>query len=281
VRGITKAVRPRLRSLAPTLLLVAIALLFGGCGAFGSDQNTFAPEGDVAEKQLDLFYLALWPAVVILILVFGAIVYALVRFRRRDEREAPPKQIHGNQRLELAWTILPAALLLGLAVPIVAGIIDLGREPSKDALQVTVHAFRWSWQFEYPDIKGADGKPLKTEVGEQIPELHIPIDREIAIHLQSGDVIHSFWVPKLAGKLDVMPGRNNRMWFNATKAGIFSAQCAEFCGLDHAIMRFRVVAQTPEDFDAWVSAQIASPRAAERNSSGVRPWQEQPSNGGR
>lgn len=227
--------------------------LLTGCGAFGGDQNTFAPEGEVADKQRDLFVIVTIIATLILIGVSAALVYIMVRYRRRSDDEPPPKQVHGNTRLELAWTIAPALLLLVIAVPTVTGIIDLGREPKADALHVHVIASRFSWSFEYtdPEFADADGDPLRSA------ELHIPVDREIGVELESQDVIHSFWVPKLAGKLDVMPGRNNRMWFNATKAGTYSAQCAEFCGIGHSVMRFSVVAQEEADFQAWVDEQLA------------------------
>jgi cytochrome c oxidase subunit 2 len=246
--------RSFLARLAAGAGLLALITFLTGCGAFGGDQNTFAPNGDVADKQRDLFVLVSAIATVILIGVSAALVYIMVRYRRRSDDEAPPKQIHGNTRLELAWTIAPALLLLGLAVPTVTGIVDLGRDPKADALQVTVTAFRFDWRFEYtdPEFADANGDPLSAQ------ELHIPVGREVAIHLQSQDVIHSFWVPKLAGKLDVMPGRNNRMWFNATKAGTYSAQCAEFCGIGHSVMRFTVIAEEPADFQAWVDGELAA-----------------------
>jgi len=241
--------------LATGAALLALVALFMGCGAFGGDQNTFAPEGDVADEQRDLFVIVTIIATIILIGVIAALVYIMVRYRRRSPDEPPPKQVHGNTRLELAWTIAPALLLLGIAVPTVASIIDLGREAKDDALHVHVVAFRFDWRFQYTDPEFADagGEPLTAE------ELHIPVDREIAVELESQDVIHSFWVPKLAGKLDVMPGRHNRMWFNATEPGVYAAQCAEFCGIGHSIMKFTVVAEEPAGFEAWVDEQLSAP----------------------
>jgi cytochrome c oxidase subunit 2 len=157
-------------------------------------------------------------------------------------------------RLELAWTIAPALLLLGIAVPTLASIIHLGRDAKADALHVTVTASRFAWNFEYtdPEFVDAHGNALTTN------ELHIPVDREIAVELEAQDVIHSFWVPKLAGKLDVVPGRNNRMWFNATAPGVYAGQCAEFCGIGHSIMKFTVVAEEQAGFQAWVDEQLAA-----------------------
>ena len=231
--------------------MLALVVLVMGCGALGGDQNTFAANGEVADKQRDLFILVVAIATAVLVAVTAALVYILVRYRRRSENEAPPKQVHGNTRLEIAWTVAPAILLLGLAVPTVTTIVDLGRDPNADALHVTVTAFQWDWRFEYtdPEFVDANGDPMTAD------ELHIPVDREIAVELEALDVIHSFWIPKLAGKLDVIPGRHNRMWFNATEVGVYSAQCAEFCGIGHAGMKFTAVAQTEEDFAAWVEEQ--------------------------
>jgi cytochrome c oxidase subunit 2 len=254
----------KLRRVSAARLVAALAALvtvvfLAGCGALGGDQNTFAPAGEVADKQRDLFILVTIPATIILFLVSGVLLYALVRYRRRREDEAPPKQVHGNIRLEIAWTVAPALLLVGLAVPTVAGIVDLGRAPSEDAMHVRVVAFRFGWQFQYldPEFADAEGEPLKSD------ELHIPVDREIGVELEAQDVIHSFWVPKLAGKLDAIPGRTNRMWFNATEPGTYPGQCAELCGIGHAGMRFNVVAETEEEFEAWAEEQMGASAARE------------------
>ncbi len=239
--GVSAKFLPRL---LPLLLLTAALLLLAGCST-NDPQNTFSPAGEVADKQRDLFNLVLWPAVAILVIVEGLLVVAVLRFRRRGD-EPPPKQVHGNTRLELAWTIAPAALLLVLAVPTVASVFDLGRAPKADAFQVTAAGQRWSWKFDYPEYKDTEGKPLFT-----FGEMHIPAGQEIAVSLQAVDVIHSFWVPRLAGKLDAIPGRTNRMWLNATP-GVYSGQCAEFCGLEHYKMRFCVVAHKDlAEFEAW------------------------------
>ncbi len=238
---------PPLRFL-PFLLLAAALLLMAGC-ATDVPQNTFDPAGDVAEEQRDLFNLVLWPAVAILVIVEGLLVIAVLRFRRRGD-EPPPKQVHGNTRLEIAWTVAPAALLLVLAVPTIASVFDLGRAPKADAFPVTAVGQRWSWKFEYPGVQDSEGNPLFT-----FGELHLPANQEIAVSLEAVDVIHSFWVPKLAGKLDIVPGRTNRMWLNATVPGVYAGQCAEFCGLEHYKMRFCVVAHKDlADFQEWAAS---------------------------
>jgi cytochrome c oxidase subunit 2 len=249
-----------LRLLAAALP-IALLLLLVGCGV-DTPQNTFAPEGDVADKQRDIFNLALWPAIAIFVIVEGLLVFAVIRFRQKRTDEGLPKQVHGNTKLEIAWTVAPAILLLVLAVPMVATIVDLGGDPSEDALQVRVIGHQWIWEFEYLEFEDADGDPLTT-----FTELHIPVEREVAAKVESADVIHSFWVPRLAGKIDAIPGRTNSFFFNANKPGTFSGQCAEFCGLGHADMRLTVVVHESEEaFRAWVDEQLAEGQAAESNS---------------
>jgi len=244
---------PPRRVFLAVLLLGLLMLLLSGCDT-DTPQNTFDTKGEVADKQADVFYWAMWPAIAVMIFVLGGCAFLLIRFRERDPNYVPP-QIHGNTRMELAWTIAPAVLMLGLAVPMVATIFDLGREPSEDAMVINVTGQRYSWTFEYPDILDADGNPLSlSSLGGPA---HIPVGQEVAFHLHSTDVIHSFWVPKLGGKLDVVPNVNNVLWLIADEPGSFSGQCAEYCGLDHANMRLTVVAQPEDEFQAWVDEQLA------------------------
>lgn len=230
--------------LTGALVIVLLALFLAGCET-DTPQNTFDARGEVARQQRDLFYLAMWPAIVIMFFVLGGLVVTLLRFRRRSPDEVP-KQTHGNTKLEIAWTLAPTALLIGLGVPMVALIFDLGRPPSDDAFRVNVTGVQWQWLFEYPDLLDENGEPVGT-----IRELHVPAGREVALTITSEDVIHSFWVPKLGGKLDAVPGKENVMWLRADEPGSFSGQCAEFCGLGHAEMRLVLIAHDQEDFQAW------------------------------
>ncbi|MEX0682985.1 MAG: cytochrome c oxidase subunit II [Dehalococcoidia bacterium] len=241
------------RILPVLVLLALLAILVSGCDT-DTPQNTFDTKGEVAEKQAELFYWSMWPALAIMIFVLSALVIMLLRFRERDPNHVPP-QIHGNTRLELAWTIAPAVLLLGLGIPVVASIYDLGREPSEDAFVINVTGQRFSWDFEYPEFTDANGDPLV--VSSLAGPAHIPVDREVAFYLRSVDVIHSFWIPKLGGKLDVVPNDDNVLWLIADEPGSFSGQCAEFCGLYHADMRLTVVAEPEDEFEAWADEQMA------------------------
>lgn len=248
------------------LALTLVALFAVGCDV-DTPQNTFDTKGEVAEKQKDIFLWAMWPALVIMIGVLLATVVILLRFRRRSEDEIP-KQTHGNTKLEIAWTIAPALLLLGLGVPMVGILWDIGSDPDPDAFQLDVTGQQFQWTFSYPDILNADGQPVTLNSGfrGEFDALTIPAGREIALHLTSIDVIHSFWIPKLAGKLDAIPGRINTMWIRVDEPGSFSGQCAEFCGLNHADMLFRVTALSEEDFQAWVD-EVTAPADQETDSS--------------
>jgi cytochrome c oxidase subunit 2 len=221
----------------------ALAALLAACTQ-DYPYNSLDPAGPVAEKQADLFWLVFWIAVVVFVLVEGALVYALWRFRRRGPDDTP-KQVHGNTRLEIAWTIIPALLLAGVAVPTVGAIFDLAEAPS-GAMRVEVNAHQWWWEVRYPELNVITAN-----------EVHIPTGEQVVVELTSDDVIHSFSVPRLAGKQDVVPGRVNTLNLAADEPGTYKGQCQEFCGLSHAFMKFRVIAHEPADFETWVQSQLA------------------------
>jgi cytochrome c oxidase subunit 2 len=180
-------------------------------------------------------------------------VYFAVRFRYRAGVNDNPKQIHGNTRLEIGWTIVPALLLAVIAVPTVSTIFSLADQPDAGALEVTVIGKQWWWEFQYPDSKVITAD-----------ELMIPTGRQVHLKLKACDgnvcnVIHSFWVPELSGTRDVVPGRTNELTMSTDKVGTYLGQCKEYCGLSHANMRFRVVAMTPSDFDTWLQGQQGGP----------------------
>ncbi|HEY5640431.1 MAG TPA: cytochrome c oxidase subunit II [Dehalococcoidia bacterium] len=243
----------RLRRLIPVLALLGLLALFlSGCDA-DTPQNTFDPKGEVADKQADVFYWSMWPAIAIMILVLGGLLVIVLRFRERDPSHVP-EQVHGHTGLELAWTIAPAVLLLAIGIPMVATIYDLGREPSADAFRINVTAEQFQWTFEYPEYTDDQGNPLFTL--SKLAPAHIPAGREVAFYLDSKDVIHSFWLPKLGGKLDIIPGQTNVLWLKADEPGTFSGQCAEYCGLDHANMTMTVIAQPQDELDAWAAEMM-------------------------
>lgn len=243
--------RPRRLFLAAA---VAVSLVLAGCSEVKNNrQNALQPKGHDAKTINNLFWPIAIIAIVVGILIIVATVYFAIRFRYREGVNDNPKQIHGNTRLEIGWTIVPALLLAVIAVPTVSTIFDLADQSDANALQVTVIAKQWWWQFEYPDAKVVTAD-----------ELVIPTGRKVHLKLKACEdnicnVIHSFWVPELAGTVDVVPGRTNELTLNADKPGTYLGQCKEYCGLSHANMRFRVIAKTPSDFQQWVSEQQQGP----------------------
>jgi cytochrome c oxidase subunit 2 len=199
------------------------------------------PEGPNAVKADQLWDTTFLIAAVIFFLVEGLLIYAIIRFRERPGREAA--QFHGNTKIEVALTAVPALILVFLAVPTVRTIFEFAEKPA-NAMNVTVTARQFWWQFEYPD-----NDVITANV------LHVPVGKPVYLTLLGDDVIHSFWIPRLAGKQDVIPGRENHLTIEAPHAGTYYGQCTEYCGLSHANMRIRVIADEPSDFSAWVADQ--------------------------
>jgi cytochrome c oxidase subunit II len=204
--------------------------------------NSLAPAGPVAEKQRDLYILVFWIAAGVFVLVEGALVFAIFRFRRRRTDELPV-QVHGNTRLEVVWTIIPALLLAGVAVPTVGAIFELARPPV-NPVRIDVIGHQWWWEVRYPESDVVTAN-----------EIHIPVGRPALLTLSSKDVIHSFSVPRLAGKQDLIPGRTETLTIQADSPGTYRGECAEYCGLSHANMRFIVVADPAAEFETWLTDQ--------------------------
>ena len=235
--------RPYLPTIAALLALCGV-LLIAGCSA-DNPQSIFDAKGPVAQRQLDLLWIIFWVAVFIFVIVIGALLYTVFRFRRKPG-QGIPVQVHGNTKMEIGWTVVPSILLAVIAVPTVITQFYISNPPSGDQLQINVTAHQWWWEVEYPDSGVVTAN-----------ELHVPVGVTVNVELISSDVIHSFWVPKLAGKMDILPGATTSQWFTADEVGEYYGQCAEFCGESHAWMRFRVIADTPEDFDVWTASQLA------------------------
>ncbi len=240
-----------LRAKVKLLLGVAgVTLALAACGDQGDlPQNSLDPQGPIARDIDDLWNLVFWIAVVVFVLVQGALLVAIFRFRaRKGDEERKIRQLHGNTRLEVLWTIIPAVLLAVLVVPTVSVLFDIREEPTgDDVLRINVTGHQWWWEFEYP------------EGFHTANEMHIPAGRDVYLTMTSADVIHSFWVPALNGKRDVVPGRFQNLTLNAdnpTPPGepLFG-QCAEFCGLAHADMRIKVFVDDEEGFAAWADNQ--------------------------
>ena len=238
--------RPTIKYVGVILLLL-LTVLLAGCTPSHS-QSTFDTSGPVARSQLTLFYWIFWAAVFVFVTVVGFMLYTIIRYRRKPGDPDPP-QIHGHKKLEIGWTISPAIILVIVAVPTIFTLFDNANSPlppEEGGMEVEVIAHQWWWEFNYPQ------HGVKTS-----NELHIPVDTVVNVKLVSKDVLHSFWIPKLAGKVDVVPNNENKMWIQADDIGEYLGQCAEFCGVAHANMRFRVIAESEDDFNAWVTAQLA------------------------
>jgi cytochrome c oxidase subunit 2 len=247
--------------------MVALAVALAACTSQATPQSGLDPQGPYARKIDALFDPVFWIAVGVFVLVEGVLVFSLFKFRHRSGRSIPA-QTHGNTRLEITWTILPALLLAGISVPTVATLLELNRRPQGNVLEVNVTGHQWWWGFEYPNEEIRTANVLHIPVGQPVyvslcgvgnTESGVPYGGDCTDPPPSvGDaVIHSFWVNKLNGKQDVVPGRTNHLTLQADRPGVYHGQCYEYCGLSHANMKFEVVAQTPEEFQAWVREQQA------------------------
>lgn len=223
-------------------LLGLIAAFFVGCSS--ESPSSLYPASGNATTISNLFYFIFWIAVAVFVIVESLLLYSVIRFRRKNEDEMP-KQVHGNTKLEIAWTLAPAIVLAVVFVLTYQTLNNLASVP-KDSLPVHITAHQWWWEIEYPSLGVITAN-----------EIHLPAMQPASFTVESKDVIHSFWVPELGGKIDVIPGKKNVTWFDPIQIGTFHGQCAEFCGAEHALMRFNVVVESQEQFSTWVAVQKA------------------------
>ena len=238
------------KSTLASVLLATLALTVTGCKPQARyPLDTLAPTSDLTKSIYDLFVEVTVLDIIVLIVVVGALFLAMLVFSTRTGGPRQPSVKHSDMYLEMAWTIIPALILLAITVPTVRVIIRT--QPytwPKDTLPVEVIAHQWWWEFHYPT--------LGVETAD---EVHIPTGQTIHFELFSKDVIHSFFMPQVGGKRDVIPGQENQITLVANVPGEYYGQCTEFCGDSHANMRFRVFVQTPADFEQWVKHQLEPP----------------------
>lgn len=254
-----------LSSLSRFVAAFGVVFLLSGC-QFDGRQSTFDAKGVIAREQLALFYVTLQVTLFIFVTVGGALFYVVWRYRERpgDDPAAIPQQGHGNPLIELGLIAVSIGMLAIIAVPTVRAIwytheipddpeSNLGSwyrgaltNPEANEEPLIIYAYGWQWwfSFEYPQLGIVTAN-----------EFAIPRDRNVVIELRSKDVIHSFWLPKIAGKVDMIPGRRNQMWVRADESGYYYGQCAEFCGESHAYMQFRTDVLESDAFHAWVDHQ--------------------------
>ena len=213
--------------------------------------NIFAPESTPAKSIFDLSMFVLAITGLIFLVVCVLLVYAIVKFRARGaDANREPAQVYGSTQIELAWTIIPVLIVVVLfaaTARVIHAIQDAPKPPT--ALEVTVIGHQFWWEYRYPAL----GIVTANELHVPVSDLSRP--RPTFLTLMSADTDHSFWIPQLAGKTDLIPNRVNRMWFDPQRTGLFLGQCAQYCGTQHGKMLQRVSVDSPEDFDAWVQAQ--------------------------
>jgi cytochrome c oxidase subunit II len=219
-----------------------------------STPSILKPESTPAHQifSLSIFVLAITGG--IFVVVGGLILIAIVRFRsRKTDPLSEPPQIYGSTQIELAWTVIPVLIVVVLFLATARIIFAIQDAPKpKEALDVTVIGHQFWWEFRYPKLGIVTAN-----------ELHIPastddVPQATFLKLLSADVVHSFWIPQLAGKTDLIPNRENTMWMDPKKPGLYLGQCAQFCGTQHALMLLRVYVDTPDQFATWVKAQQQS-----------------------
>lgn len=237
------------RRVATIAALSLLASMLAGCALSGADapMSTVRPASDHAREIQSLYKLVFYLAVIVFVGTMAASLWFTLAFRDNGRRQA--RQFHGNARLEVLWTIIPVVIVIIIAVPTFDRIFAIGEDPPADAIKVEVIGHQWWFEFRYPELGITTAN-----------EIHLPVGRAATFSLKSDDVIHSFWVPQLFGKVDLVPGHENHVWFtpDTVRDEPYLGQCMELCGLSHANMRFRVFIDQPAAFDTWAKTQAAA-----------------------
>lgn len=248
----------RLRQAAPALLIAMGLLALSACGGPEYPNSTFNHTSDLNTSIDALWDRMLFLGTLVFVFVETALIVTIIRFRKRPGGPAA-KQIHGNTVLEVTWTIIPALILLLIAVPTVKTIFKTQAPAPAGSLTVEVTGHQWWWEFKYPEY----GITTANEV-------YVPVGRPVNFVLRTSDVIHSFWIPQLGGKRDLIANRTNYLWFTpnadlGTQA--FNGFCTEYCGTSHANMRIRLFTVQPDEFESWArhQATIAQPAQPDSN----------------
>jgi len=205
--------------------------------------STFNPVADLGWRIDTLFTNFIGWTLFILVVVEALLVWVIWSFRDRPGREEP-KPVHGHVGLEIGWTLIPVMIVTIISVPTIATIFRTQATPAPNALRIEVTGRQWWWEVRYPELNVVTAN-----------EIVVPVGRPVTLELKSADVIHSFWVPRVGGKRDLIGGKVNRLTFTVDTPGTYPGQCAEFCGLSHANMRMLLVAESPEAFDRWVQSK--------------------------
>jgi cytochrome c oxidase subunit 2 len=248
--------------------LTAMAVGIAGCGGGPYPLDTLSPKSELTRTMYNVFMEITVLDSIVLVVVVIAMIGAIWIYSSREGDPGEPSAIHSDVTLEMLWTVIPALILVAITIPTVHAIIRTQPDKwSADTLEVKVIAHQWWWEFQYPT--------LSVETAD---EVHIPANRSIHFAMTSKDVIHSFFMPALGGKRDVIPGQENQITLTADTPGEYYGQCTEFCGTSHANMRFRVFVDTPEDFAKWVAHQNELPIKPTEGSAaaGAKIWADAP-----
>jgi cytochrome c oxidase subunit 2 len=231
-----------------------------------SPTNIFAPASTPAQSILDLSLFVLEVTGAIFLIVFTLLAYAVMKFRKRAATAgSEPAQVYGSSQLELAWTVVPVLIVVILFLASARVIASIQNAPKpRNAIEVTVVGHQFWWEYRYPSLGVVTAN-----------ELHIPVSdpahpTPTFLTLLSADTDHSFWVPRLAGKTDLIPNHPNSMWLDPHETGLFLGQCAQYCGTQHALMLLRVYVQTRDEFDRWIREQSAPAESAGAMSNGQK-----------
>jgi cytochrome c oxidase subunit 2 len=238
----------RRRALAPRLLAVAALLLAAGCAPTSVTQ-----EGEAIYGVYNFF---LYIAAVVFVLVAGLIVWSMIRYRRRGDQL--PEQVHGSNKLELTWTVIPLLLVVVLFVVTIQAQNRVLNQADRPALTIDVLAFQWSWRFTY---EGQQAQVVGTP--ERAPEMVVPVGQPVRIKLRSADVVHSFYVPRTLFKRQAIPGRTTEFDLTFEKVGTYQGHCVQFCGLAHADMLFTVRVVSQGEFQTWLAQAARSGASGE------------------
>ena len=254
------------RLLTLGMLAISALLVLAACGPdVDKPYSTTSPASNTTDDIQGLYKLVFWLSLIVFVGVQFAIVYVSLRYRRKKSDTNRPPQIHGNKRLEIIWTIIPAVVLLVLLVPTVSLIFDFDAQAQDGDIEIDAYGKQWWWEFHYNEDGAQGGESLDVVTANEIV---VPLGKNIVFNLQSNNVIHSFWVPQLSGKLDVIPGHVNKLSITPTQTGEFYGECAEYCGAQHAWMRFKITVVTEEEFYSWVNNWRTAPAQSVRADAG-------------
>ena len=242
----------RPRRLATAALTAMLALTLAACSQ-DLPNTTFDPHTEFGSAIDSLWDKLLFWGTLVFVFVEAALIFVVFRYRHREGRPEP-KHVHGNTTLEILWTVLPAVILVLIAVPTVRTIFRFQAAAPASSIQVNVTGHQWWWEFEYPQYGFRTAN-----------ELYLPVGRTVSFHLRTQDVLHSFWIPQLGGKRDLITNRTNYLWFTPDStlgADVWNGFCAEYCGASHANMKFRAYTVAPAEFERWVQHQLSGPAVA-------------------